>query len=151
MRGFGTKDAASGLVVFGIGVFFAWSGRSLVMMSEGQMGPGYFPMLLSGLMMLFGVLMLAGSLRRTEAAAFGPVPWRGIGFIATALCGFAVSVRPLGLGPALGIAVFLTTLASRRWRPLPSLLLTAGMVLCCWAVFIRGLKLPVAFLGAWFR
>ena len=66
MRGPGVKDASSGVLLVAIGLFFAWSGRSLVMTSDGQMGPGYFPMLLAGLLVLLGVLVFAGSFRQRD-------------------------------------------------------------------------------------
>jgi hypothetical protein len=150
MRRLNVKELASGLLLIVIGAFFAWSGRGLTVESAGQMGPGYFPLVLSVLMMLFGIIVLAGSFR-LAATSFGPVPWRGIALLISAFVVFGATVRPAGLGPALAGAVLLASLASRRWRLLPSLILTAAMVLFCWAVFIWGLRLPVRFIGTWFQ
>lgn len=144
------RDAAAGAFLVGIGAFFAYSGRNLKFYGEGQMGPGYLPMVLCGLLVILGIVVFVESLK-VAREEIGPVPWRGIGLITAAVVGFGVSVKPLGLGLAIAIAVFLSSLASSRWRALPSLLVTGGMVLLGWAVFIRGLHLPVRMLGTWFQ
>jgi putative tricarboxylic transport membrane protein len=143
------RDAAAGLVLVLLGLFFAWNGRGLAVGTADQMGPGYFPLVLAGLLVLLGLGVLAGSLV-TPPQGIGVVPWRGVGLTALAILLFGVAVRPLGLGPALAMAVFLAALASRRFRPVPALVLTACMVLFAWAVFIKGLSVPIRMLGPWF-
>jgi hypothetical protein len=143
------KDAAAGLVLVLLGLFFAWNGRGLAIGTADQMGPGYFPLVLAGLLALLGVVVLAGSLAAPEEG-IGVVPWRGVGLTALAIFLFGVAVRPLGLGPALAASVFLAALASRRFRPLSALALTACMVLFAWVIFIKGLSVPIGMLGSWF-
>jgi putative tricarboxylic transport membrane protein len=143
------RDAAAGLVLVLLGLGFVWNGRGLAVGTADQMGPGFFPMVLAGLLVLLGLVVLAGSLVK-DRQPIGAVPWRGIGLTALAILFFGVAVRPLGLGPALAVAVFLAAAASQRFRPVPALLLTAGMVLFAWAVFIKGLAVPIRMLGPWF-
>jgi putative tricarboxylic transport membrane protein len=149
-----TKNIASGALLVAIGSFFAYSGRGLEVSSVSNMGPGYFPLVLSALLIVLGIVVMAGSGRSIEEGpgqSAGPVPWRGIALLTGALLFFACLVRPLGLGPALGGAVAISCFASQRWRLVPSLVLTASMVACGWAVFIRLLGIPIPFLGPWFH
>lgn len=152
-----SRSLASGLLLVGIGAFMAYSGRTLPLTSGGNMGPGYFPAVLSALLAGLGLaIVFTGRRPSTSGQGEGSddgraIPWRGIALITTALVAFAVSVRPLGLGPSLGAAVFVASLASRRWRAVPALLLTALLVAAGWGVFIRLLGMPVAFLGPLLR
>jgi len=147
-----TKNLASGALLVAIGSFFAYSGRSLDVSSVSNMGPGFFPLVLSGLLIVLGIAVMVANWRSSPeapAAAGGPIPWRGIVLLTAALLFFAALVRPLGLGPALGGAVAISCLASQRWAVVPTLILTASMVACGWAVFIRLLGIPIPFLGPW--
>jgi putative tricarboxylic transport membrane protein len=62
---------------------------------------------------------------------------------------FGLAVGPLGFLPTLAFAVMLSTMASMRFRVISSILLTAGLVVLCWAVFIRGIGLPLQLIGPW--
>jgi hypothetical protein len=156
-----TKNLTSGLLLMALGAFFAWSGRDLTTSNVSNMGPGYFPLILSGMLVLLGLVVLVTSPKPIAGVAVldedepisspGDVPWRGIFFLTTALMFFGVLVRPLGLGPALGGAVTLSAFASRKWRVLPTIIMTIVMVSMGWAVFIRLLGMPVPLLGPWFH
>jgi len=156
-----TKNLASGLLLIAIGAFFAWSGRDLTISNVSNMGPGYFPLILSGILILLGLIVLVSSPKPIAGLAVleedepinppGAVPWRGIFFLTGALLFFGLLVRPLGLGPALGGAVALSAFASRKWRVLPTIIMTVVMVALGWAVFIKLLGMPVPFLGPWFH
>jgi putative tricarboxylic transport membrane protein len=153
----------SGLVLVGLGLFFGYTGRGLATtQSGGMLGPGYFPQVLSALLLVLGLaILLSGVGRRVPGradrraavagAAHAALPWRALVLLPAALLWFALAVRPLGVGPALAGALLLACYASPRSRLLPSLLLTGLTVLFVWAVFIRALRMPVALLGPWFN
>lgn len=148
-----TNALASAIVLIGFGAFFGYTGRTLQTTVAGAMGPGYFPLVLAGLLVLLGLAIAAGGFRRRRADApvveAGRVPWRALMLLTAALVWFALAVRPLGLGPALSGALLLACLASRKSRLRSSLALSFGMTLFAWAVFIKALKLPVPLLGPW--
>ena len=62
---------------------------------------------------------------------------------------FGVGIRPLGLGPSMGLAVFISALASRKFSLVTGLVSALIMVAFSWAVFIKGLGLPQPMLGPW--
>ena len=147
-----TKNVASGALLVAIGSFFAYTGRNLDVSSISNMGPGYFPLVLSVLLIVLGIAVIVASWRSGDEEPVhsgGPIPWRGIVLLTAALLFFGGLVRPLGLGPALGGAVAISCLASRRWSLVPTLVLTASMVACGWGVFIKLLGIPIPFLGTW--
>jgi len=52
-----TIDRVSGAFLFLLGLFVAWEDRVLPLGTHGRPGPGYFPLLLSTLLGIFGVLL----------------------------------------------------------------------------------------------
>ena len=64
------RDVVGGLLVVAIGAGFFLFGRELEMGTSFRMGPGYFPTILSVLMMLLGAAMVAIAWRKppTEGA-----------------------------------------------------------------------------------
>lgn len=151
------RELASGAVLLALGGFFAFTGQGLPMTESGAMGAGYFPRVLAWLLVLLGLAVMAVAwLGRAASAAAQPspvlpVPWRALVMICLALVWFALSVRPLGLGLALGGAVALSCAASAQSTLRGSLLLTAGVVVFAWLVFVVALKMPVPMLGNWLR
>lgn len=149
------KDIAAGLLLLAMGAFALFAGRGLALTNFDAMGPGYFPRALASLLCVLGALILVNGLRKGRPVApgldagAGAPPWRAIAWISLALLWFGLTVRVLGLGPALGGAVLLACAASPRshWRS--SLLLAVGMVLFSWLVFVYLLRMPVPMLGTW--
>ncbi|WP_029004641.1 tripartite tricarboxylate transporter TctB family protein [Azorhizobium doebereinerae] len=142
------KDVISGLLFIALAVLFAWQSRELTIGTAMRMGPGYFPLLLSGLLGLFGLIVLVNGLRTPGEAPSGIV-WRALILLTLSTLLFGFAMKPLGFLPALGASVFLSTLASRKFHLMTALIITAVMCVFCWAVFILGLGLPLPLLGPW--
>lgn len=147
------KDVAAGFVLIALAAFFAWQAIDLPMGRAIRMGPGYFPMILAGLLALFGLIVLAGGLAvPTEGEhelGLSRWPWQALALVTAAVVIFGLGIRPLGLGPSMGLAVFLSALASRKFHILTGLVSALIMVAFSWAVFIKGLGLPLPLLGPW--
>ncbi|GGF66036.1 membrane protein [Azorhizobium oxalatiphilum] len=142
------KDVISGLLFIAIALLFAWQSRELTIGSAMRMGPGYFPLVLSVVMGLLGLIVLINGLRYPGEAPSG-FAWRALVILVGATLFFGFAMRPLGFLPTLAITVFASTLASTLFRPLTALAITAVMVVFCWGVFILGLGLPLPLLGPW--
>jgi uncharacterized membrane protein YcjF (UPF0283 family) len=146
-----TKDAAAGalFILFGLGfgmnAYFA-----LDLGTSFRMGPGYFPLLLSGALVVIGLAILIRAIGIPDEA-WGHVAWRGMVFILLGPILFGATVQGLGLVPALAIASFVTAFASRRMSPLLAVALTVGLVLFCVAVFSWGLGSPIRLFGPWMQ
>jgi uncharacterized membrane protein len=144
------RDAAAGAIFFAIGAAFALGARSLEIGSAFRMGPGYFPLLLSVILMLLGAIIIASSFA-SQNQPLGPVPWRGLVLVLSAPVVFGLSVRKLGLVPAIVLTVVLAVYASRRSRLWLAAAMAAGLTIFCLAVFSYGLGLPLPLLGPWLR
>lgn len=144
------RDVISGVVVMAIGAGFFLFGRELGMGTSVRMGPGYFPTILSILMIALGALITVLALRKpAQEFGAGILPWRGIVLVIGAILFFGVALRGIGLAPALVIVVVATAWASRYARLLASVLLAIGLAVFCVLLFIRGLGLPLPLIGPW--
>lgn len=143
-----STDLAAGLLLMAAAAFFGWQTLDLEIGTSLRMGPGYFPMVLSGLLFLLGALVALKSLGR-EGEPFGRIAWRGMAFILPAPVFFGLTVRGLGFVPALFITTLIAAQASRRMRPLPALLLAVIVTIMSTLIFSYGLGLPFRRFGPW--
>lgn len=137
-----------GLVFLVLGGIFAFESSGLKLGTAGQMGPGFFPLVLSGVLSLFGVLLVAIGLR-VSGHVRGTIAWRGFLQLILAVVVFAAAIRPLGFLPAVAGSVLLAFFGSKLFSARAALLLVASVTLFCWLVFIKGLGLPIELLGPW--
>ena len=141
-------DIAAGLFFMALGAFFGWQALGLEFGTSIRMGPGYFPMILSGLLFLLGLLVTIKSFGR-EGEPMGPIAWRGILFILPAPIFFGLTVRGLGFVPALFITTLIASQASVRMRPLAALILAVVVTIMSTLIFSYGLGLPFRRFGPW--
>ncbi|MCZ0962624.1 tripartite tricarboxylate transporter TctB family protein, partial [Paracoccus benzoatiresistens] len=74
-------DIAAGLFFMALGGFFGWQALQMEIGTSLRMGPGYFPIVLSGLLFLLGAVILFKAFGRPDDEPFGRIAWRGILFI----------------------------------------------------------------------
>ncbi|WP_199259691.1 tripartite tricarboxylate transporter TctB family protein [Paracoccus binzhouensis] len=142
-------DIAAGLLLMAAAGFFGWQTMGLEIGSSLRMGPGYFPMVLSALLMLLGAIILLRAFGREDDEPFGAVAWRGILFILPAPIFFGLTVRGLGFVPALFVTTLIASQASLRMRPLAALVLAGGVTILSTLIFSYGLGLPFRRFGPW--
>ncbi|PZO65024.1 MAG: tripartite tricarboxylate transporter TctB family protein [Paracoccus denitrificans] len=141
-------DLAAGILLMLAAAFFGWQTVGLEIGTSLRMGPGYFPMVLSGLLFLLGVIIALKSLGK-EGEPIGPIAWRGILFILPAPIFFGLTVRGLGFIPALFICSLYASQASSRMKPGPALLLAVLVTVISTLIFSYGLGLPFRRIGPW--
>lgn len=143
------KDIASGLLLVAAALFFGLIGfAQLPLGTSFRMGPGYFPVLLSGLLAVIGLAIAGRAVGRSSEASAVRIPWRGILLTSAATVAFALVVPAYGLVPALVTAILLSAFASRRMSWPLALGLAAGLTLFSALLFRYGLGVPVPLLGA---
>ena len=141
-------DMIAGLLLMAAAAFFGWQTTGLEVGTSLRMGPGYFPMLLSGLLFLLGVWVFLKSFGR-EGEPGTPIAWRGILFILPAPVFFGLTVRGLGFVPALFLTSLIASQASVKMRPLPALVLAVLVTIISTLIFSYGLGLPFRRFGPW--
>lgn len=143
------KDIAAGLLLIAAALFFGLIGfAQLPLGTSFRMGPGYFPVLLSGLLGVMGLVIAGRAIGASAAVSTGRISWRGIALTSGATIGFALLVPRYGLVPALVVAILLSAFASQRMTLPLALGLTAGLTAFCVLLFRYGLGVPIPLLGA---
>jgi len=145
------RDQIAGLIFVAFGLAFAGTALTYDLGSALRMGPGYFPLVLGGLLVLLGLAIAAEGYLRGREAPIGPIPWRGLLFLTAAVLVFGLFVRRLGLAPALFLTVLLAAFSSERTSLLAALAMAAGLTIVCVLIFVEGLGIPVPLLGPWLR
>jgi hypothetical protein len=146
------KDVLAGLIFIGIGLAFGIAAAGYEIGTALRMGPGYFPLVLAGVLVALGAAIVAqGFLAAADGGGIGRVPWRGLVLLLAALVFFGATIRGLGLAPALFVTAFMAALASRSNTAPAAAVLAAALTLLCVLVFSYGLGVPVPLLGPWLR
>jgi hypothetical protein len=146
---YNTKDAVAGVLFILLGLGFGLNAYfNLALGTSIRMGPGYFPLILSVLLVILGAATLFQAVNRSDES-WGSVPWRGLIFILSGPIAFGVAIQELGLVPSLVIIAFITSFASQRMTVPMAIALTAGLTLFCVAIFHWGLGMPVPLFGPW--
>ncbi|HZN76941.1 MAG TPA: tripartite tricarboxylate transporter TctB family protein [Micromonosporaceae bacterium] len=114
-----------------------------------RMGPGAFPLLVGATVAALGLAIVGKGLIAGEVVSFGAVPWRAVAVIVLAVLFFGLTVRRIGFVPASAVTAFLTTLASRRVRPLTAVAVAAGLTVASTLIFVVGLQLRLPLWGSW--
>jgi hypothetical protein len=122
-------------------LFVAWSLTHYAMGSAVRMGPGYFPVVLGGLLVLLGAGILVKSLAidGPKVAAFH---FRPLLLVALAVVAYGYLMKPGGLVVATAAAVFIGALAGNEFKWKEVLVVAAVLVIFSWLVFVKGLTLP---------
>jgi hypothetical protein len=143
------KDLGAGLIFIVIGLLFARGALNQEIGTALRMGPGYFPLVLAGILVALGVAIVVRGFGHAAAPGWHVIPWRGLLFILASPIVFGLTVRGLGLAPAVALVVLLSSFASRRMSVPLALALTVGLTMFCVLVFSYGLGLPLRLFGPW--
>ncbi|MEV4223805.1 MULTISPECIES: tripartite tricarboxylate transporter TctB family protein [unclassified Nonomuraea] len=142
-------DVLAGAVFILIGGAFVAGSLGYELGTPLRMGPGAFPLLVGAVVAALGLAIVVKGLVAGEVIAFGPIPWRAVGVIVLALVFFGFTVRGLGFVPASLVTALLTTVASKRVRPLMAVAVAAGLTLAATLIFVVGLQLRLPLWGPW--
>lgn len=144
------RDFCAGLLYAVLAVGFLWLGREYRFGTASRMGPGYFPLVLGGLLLAFGVISMVRAFFR-DGPPIGGIAFRKLSLVTAAVVVFGALVTTAGLIFALPAMVVLSALASQESRfDRASLLVLIGVTLFCILVFVKGLGVPMPIFGSWF-
>ena len=135
------KDVWAGLMLIGIGAAAIVLARDYPFGTALRMGPGYFPIVLGGLLIVFGLYVLASGLRRAEAMA-GSWSLRALVVLPLSLVLFGLLMDHGGFVPAMIVLIFASATASTEFRFVEVLLFSVGLTALSVAVFVWALGLP---------
>jgi hypothetical protein len=138
---FQRRDVWAGLMLIAIGGAAMFIARNYPFGTALRMGPGYFPMVLGGLLILFGLATLATGLRDSEKIA-GSWSLRALIILPISLVLFGELMEHAGFIPAMLVLIFGSATASTEFRWFEVLLFSIGLTAIAVAVFVFALGLP---------
>ncbi len=140
------KDFWAGLMLVAIGATAMAIARDYPFGTALRMGPGYFPMVLGALLILFGLSIMAAGLRRA-APIEGSWSPRALVILPLSLVLFGVLMDHGGFVPAMLVLIFGSATASTEFKFLEALLFSIALTALAVAVFVLGLGLPYPLLA----
>jgi hypothetical protein len=135
------KDFWAGLLLIAIGAAAVFIARDYTFGTALRMGPGFFPIVLGVILILFGLAILATGFGSGETIQGSWSP-RALIILPLSLVLFGVLMERGGFVPAMLVLIFASAAASSEFRPLEALLFAIGLTALSVAVFIWGLGLP---------
>jgi len=135
------KDFWAGIMFIGFGAAAMFIARDYRFGSAMRMGPGFFPTILGGILIAFGVCIMAAGLRHGERIQ-ERLSIRALVLLPLSLVLFGLLMNWAGFIPAIMVLIFMSALAGREFRFLEVLMLTGILVVAAVALFIWGLGLP---------
>jgi hypothetical protein len=144
-------DLLAGLIFVAFGLAFAITSLRYELGTPLRMGPGYFPLVLGGILVVLGLLIVGKGViaSASDEGRLGSVPWRALLLIVLAVLFFGLTVRGLGVVPATAVSALLTALASNRTGILAAVAIAAGLTVLCVLVFLLALQLRLPMFGPW--
>lgn len=142
-------DLLAGLAFIGFGLAFSVGATAYEIGTALRMGPGYFPLVLGGLLVLLGILIIAKGFVAGEGADLGRVPWKAAALIAGALLFFGATIRGLGVVPSVFLTALLAGFSGHRTGVVAPVVIAVALTVTCVVIFIVALQLPLRLLGPW--
>lgn len=144
------KDLWAGLMYIGTGVLGIGMALDYPFGSALRMGPGYFPSVLSGIMIFFGIYCLVLGLRKNHEKIQGNWSVRALIVLPISMVVFGFLMEESGFVAAMIALVIVSAAAGREFKWMEVGALTIGLTVVCAAGFIYGLGLPYPMIkGLW--
>ena len=131
----------SGLMFLGIGAVAIYIAQDYPVGSALRMGPGYFPIVLGGIIGLFGIYELIIGVLKPDHVK-GNWSLRALIILPLSAVIFGILMEHAGFIPALIALVFVSAAASREFKFSEVLISAVVLTIACTGVFIYGLGLP---------
>jgi uncharacterized membrane protein len=142
------RDFWAGLMLIGTGATALFIARNYAFGTTLRMGPGYFPSVLGGMLVLFGLYLIASGLRSKEEIQ-GSWSLRALIVLPLSLVLFGLLMDHAGFVPALMALIVGSAAAGSEFKFGEALLLAAGLTAFAVMLFIWGLGLPYPLLAGW--
>jgi hypothetical protein len=139
------KDFWSGVMFCVFAAVGILTARGYSLGTAGKMGPGYFPLLLGGVLGMLGGILIGRSL----ALDGEPLPRMQVlplAVLAAAVCLFGVLIEPFGLIAALAVLTLLSAWAGPQFRWTEAVALAVALTVFSIGIFVYLLGLPLPIL-----
>ena len=136
------RNLARGLFLVAISLVFGLQALRYPIGTFAHAGAGLFPVLVSGLLLLIGVITVVRS--RFDPKVAMEFNLKNIAIILASLCGFAVISAHLDMIAGLVFTVFFSSLAASSYSVVRNIKVSAGLIAMAFAFQkLLGLNLPL--------
>jgi hypothetical protein len=138
------KDFCAGLMFLLFGAAFTLGATGYSLGSAAKMGPGYFPLILGGLLSLLGGIIFVRSLVNPSAdGRVGQILLKPGILVFGSIAAFALLLKTAGLVVSIFAIILVASFASRESRFRDSVI--SAILLCAvsLAIFVYGLNLQI--------
>lgn len=142
------KDFLSGLLLLAFGTIGMYMALDYPFGSSLRMGPGYFPRVLSGIIIAFGIFVMVRGILSNERVK-GVWGVKALALITIAFIAFGWIMDRFGMIPALIVMFFIAARAGHEFKFTEVLILTVVMSTFAVLLFVYGLGLPYQLIHGW--
>lgn len=136
------RNLLRGLFLMAIALAFGGTSFSYQMGTFSRPGPGLFPLLVSSLLLLIGVITVVRS--RFVPPVGMDVRFKNVALVMTSLCGFALLSAHVNMVVGITFMVFCVTCAGTSYSVVRNLKISAGLIAIAYALhMLLGLNLPL--------
>ncbi len=136
------KDFLAGIMFIVFGVFFAIYGMQYEAGKAANMGAGYFPRVLSIILILIGVILsLSVLFGKTIGEEVSKFDWQTIALIIGPVLLFGLMLKPIGMILSLFVLVVVSSYASHEFKWIGTIINAVVLILMCVMIFVWFLKL----------
>jgi putative tricarboxylic transport membrane protein len=144
------RDFLGGLFYIVVGTVAIWIARDYPFGSALRMGPGYFPTVLSGIMILFGIAIMAMGIKTPEPLKGSNWSIRALIVLPLSTVAFGWLMEEAGFIPAMIALIPMSAASGREFEWKEVAMLTVGLTIVSLLIFIWGLGLPYPLIkGLW--
>jgi hypothetical protein len=137
------QDLGAAILFILMGSVCLWFGRDYNFGTLARMGPGFFPVTLSWLLIGFGIVIGALAFSFSEGPKIGRTNWRGLLTIIVGIVLFGALINNAGLLVAAFVVPLVAAFATPEVRRKEALILSLVVSIACVAVFVYGLRQPI--------
>jgi hypothetical protein len=140
------KDTAAGVLFMIVGAGALAIGADYRAGTLLHMGPGYFPRMMSGLLLLLGAVVALLGLRHRRAIAEEAPPWswRAMVTVLGGIVLFGLGLERFGLILSITALTLVSAYAERTRGVVEAIVLAVSMNAIAWLVFVLGLGMPLS-------
>lgn len=136
------RDLWAGVMFFVIGMIFAVLSQQYHVGTAAKMGPGYFPLMLGGLLAFLGLIIFSGAFAKSnEELRLTPFGFREIGLVLGSVALFGALLPSMGVAVALVVLLGVSALASHDFSLRDTLIAIVVLAVFSYLVFVKGLAL----------
>ena len=143
------RDFWAGVMLIVTGAGSVIIARNYTFGTSLRMGPGYFPSVLGGGLVLFGLYLVVAGLQAQRKDGRASWSLRALIVLPLSLVLFGLLMEHAGFIPALLVLIFGSAAAGTEFKLVEVLLLAIGLTAFSVALFIYGLGLPYPLLTGW--